>query len=109
MKKIVPIFFSGLVFLSQATLHADVYWNNNNGAGDRNWATSSNWLGGLPNSSITAIIKPWDIPANFPVVSTAGNFANSIYLDTHSALQIASQGVLTANSLVTGQWGTWQT
>lgn len=109
MKKIVPIFFSGLVFLSQATLRADVFWNN--GGGDRNWANAANWAGGgtglLPSAAGagSAIIKPWDIPANFPVVSTAGNFANSIYLDTNSALQIASQGVLTATSLITGQWG----
>lgn len=105
MKKTRSILLFVLSIVSHSSLHADVYWNNNNGAGDRNWATSSNWLGGLPNSSITAIIKPWDIPANFPVVSSAGNFANSIYLDTNSALQVASQGVLTANSLVTGQWG----
>jgi len=99
------ISFTLVLLVSATGLRADVLWNNNNGLGDRNWATSSNWLGGSPNTGVTAIIRPWDIPANFPIVSTSGNTAGSIYLDVNSALRIASQGVLTANSLVTGQWG----
>ena len=100
--------FTLALFISASGLRADVYWNNNNSqapGGDRNWANSSNWLGGAPSSGVTAIINPWDIPANFPIVSTSGNTAGSIYLAANSALQIASQGVLTAGNLITGQWG----
>lgn len=103
--KYLIVSLSLVLSLSKEGLRADVYWNNNNGQGDRNWSTSSNWIGGSPGLGITAIIKPWDIPANFPVVSTSGNVADSIYLDANSALRIASQGVLTASQLITGQWG----
>lgn len=108
MKQLKLVALTLAVLSLAGILHADVYWNNNNSqspGGDRNWANSYNWLGGSPSLGVTAIIKPWDIPANFPIVNTSGNTAGSVYLEPGSALRIASQGVLTANSLVTGQWG----
>jgi hypothetical protein len=108
MKKIQLITMLFAFSVASHALHADVYWNNNNGyapGGDRDWSNPYNWLGGAPSYDVTAIVQPWNIPANFPIVSTSGNYANSIYLAANSALQIASQGVLNANSLVTGQWG----
>jgi len=108
MKKTNLIILAFALCAQSHSLFADSQWNNNNSlapGGDRDWSNSANWLGGLPNIGVTAIVNPWDIPANFPIVSTSGNYANSIYLAANAALRIASQGVLTANNLITGQWG----
>jgi hypothetical protein len=88
---------------------ADVYWNDNNGAlpgGDRNWANAANWIGGLPSApgAGNAIVKPWYLPSTFPLVSTAGNTANQIYIDADASLGITG-GDLSAIDLVTGIWG----
>jgi hypothetical protein len=88
---------------------ADVYWNDNNGelpGGDRNWANAANWINGLPSApgAGSAIVKPWYLPSTFPLVSTAGNTANQIYIDTDASLGITG-GDLSAIDLVTGVWG----
>jgi len=108
MKKTNLIILAFALCVQSHSLLADVNWNNNNGyapGGDRDWSNPYNWLGGAPSYDVTAIVQPWNIPANFPIVSTSGNFAGSIYLAENAALRIASQGVLTATSLITGQWG----
>ena len=85
-----------------------VYWNNNNGAGDRSWSVSSNWNGGKPTSGDTALIMgtEWSISlANMPIVSTANNFANQIYIRSGAGLSVTAGGLLNATDLITGQNG----
>jgi len=85
-----------------------VYWNNNNGTGDRSWSVSSNWNGGAPTSADTALIMgtEWSISlANMPVVSTANNFANQIYIRSGAGLSVTAGGLLNATDLITGQNG----
>jgi len=85
-----------------------VYWNNNNGSGDRSWSVSSNWNGGAPNSGDTALIKgtEWGITLlNMPIVSTANNFANQIYIRSGAGLSVTAGGLLNATDLITGQNG----
>jgi hypothetical protein len=85
-----------------------VYWNNNNGAGDRSWSVSSNWNGGAPTSGDTALIMgtEWSISlANMPIVSTANNFANQIYIRSGAGLSVTAGGLLNATDLITGQNG----
>ena len=89
---------------------ADVYWNNNNGTapgGDRNWANAANWINGLPSApgAGNAIVKPWYIPATYPIVSTTGNTANQIYIDANASLDILGGGGLSATDLITGIYG----
>ena len=88
---------------------ADVYWNDNNGTppgGDRNWANAANWIGGLPSApgAGSAIVYPWYVASTFPLVSTAGNTANQIYIATDASLGITG-GDLSAIDLITGIWG----
>ena len=88
---------------------ATVYWNNNNGSGDRSWSVSSNWNGGAPTSGDTAVIMgtEWSITsANMPIVSTANSFANQIYVNIGAALSVTTGGLLNATDLITGINGT---
>jgi hypothetical protein len=85
-----------------------VYWNNGNGTGDRSWSVSSNWNGGAPTSADTALIMgtEWSISlANMPIVSTANNFANQIYIRSGAGLSVTTGGLLNATDLITGQNG----
>ena len=88
---------------------AVVYWNNNNNTGDRSWSVSTNWNGGAPNSGDTAVIMgtDWGITLlNMPIVSTANNFANQIYVNKGAALSVTTGGLLNATDLITGIDGT---
>ena len=106
MKPILFGIVTALILLAQGeNASADVYWNNNNGSGDRSWSVSSNWNGGAPTSGDTALIMgtEWSISlANMPVVSTANNFANQIYVRSGAGLSIAAGGLLNATDLITG-------
>jgi len=85
-----------------------VYWNNGNGTGDRSWSVTSNWNGGAPTSADTALIMgtEWSISlANMPIVSTANNFANQIYIRSGAGLSVTTGGLLNATDLITGQNG----
>lgn len=85
-----------------------VYWNNNNGAGDRSWSVSSNWSGGAPTIADTAFIMgtEWSFTsANMPIVSTANNYANQIYVRSGAGLSVTTGGLLTATDLITGNDG----
>jgi hypothetical protein len=112
MKKrigIVTVVMTAALFAMSQAARADVYWNNNNGVspgGDRNWANAANWIGGLPSApgAGNAIVKPWNTPASFPLVSTTGNTANDIYIDIGASLGVTG-GDLSASTLVTGIWG----
>jgi hypothetical protein len=82
-----------------------VYWNNQDGSGNRSWSVSSNWNGGAPTSGDTALIMgtEWNISlANMPIVSTANNFANQIYVRAGAGLSITTGGLLSATDLITG-------
>lgn len=97
-----------LVASMQNASATTVYWNNNNGTGDRSWSVSSNWNGGAPTSADTALIMgtEWGISlANMPIVSTANNFANQIYIRSGAGLSVAAGGLLNATDLITGQNG----
>jgi hypothetical protein len=88
---------------------ATVYWNNNNGSGDRSWSVSSNWNGGAPTSGDTALIMgtEWSISlANMPIVNTANNYANQIYVRSGAGLSVTTGGLLNATDLITGINGT---
>ena len=92
-----------------ASAFGDVYWNDNNGTlpgGDRNWANAANWIGGLPSApgAGSAIVYPWYVPSTFPIVSTAGNTANQVYIAANASLGITG-GDLSATDLITGAWG----
>ena len=110
MKPILFGFFTALILVAQSeNASADVYWNNNNGSGDRSWSVWSNWNGGAPSSGDTALIMgtEWGITlANMPVVSTANNFANQIYVRAGAGLSVTTGGLLTATDLITGINGT---
>ncbi len=85
-----------------------VYWNNNNGAGDRSWSVSSNWSGGAPTRADTAFIMgtEWNFTSgNMPIVSTANNYADQIYVRSGAGLSVVAGGLLTATDLITGQNG----
>ena len=101
---ISPLVFVLFVALSPFAT-ADVYWNNNNGAGDRSWANAANWIGGLPSApgAGNAVIKPWPDLSQTPIVNTTGNTANQIYLEGGSFFTLVAGGGLTSTALITGQ------
>ena len=88
---------------------AVVYWNNNNGSGDRSWSVGSNWNSGTaPTSADTAMIMgtAWSISLlNMPIISTANNFANQVYVQSGAGLSVRAGGLLTATDLITGNDG----
>ena len=101
MKQIISKFPLLLVVLSLfSSVHADVYWNNANGSGDRSWGNAANWAGGgtglLPSASGAgnAIIKPWPVLSQFPIVNTLNNTANEVYLTEGSFLSVVTGGSL---------------
>lgn len=99
------ILFVAPIYNASATT---VYWNNNNGTGDRSWSVTSNWNGGAPTSADTALIMgtEWSISLlNMPIVSTANNFANQIYIRSGAGLSVTAGGLLNATDLITGQNG----
>ena len=111
MKQIISKFPLLLVVLSLfSSVHADVYWNNANGSGDRSWGNAANWAGGgtglLPSASGAgnAIIKPWPVLSQFPIVNTLNNTANEVYLTEGSFLSVVTGGSLVSSAYVTGQW-----
>jgi len=111
MKQILSGMVAAVLLVSQVEKASavTVYWNNNNGSGDRSWSVWSNWNGGAPSSGDTALIMgtEWGITlANMPVVSTANNFANQIYVRAGAALSVTTGGLLTATDLITGVNGT---
>ena len=111
MKQILSGMLAAIMLVSQVEKASavTVYWNNNNGSGDRSWSVSSNWNGGAPTSGDTALIMgtEWGITlANMPVVSTANNFANQIYVRAGAGLSITTGGLLNATDLITGINGT---
>ena len=82
-----------------------VYWNNDNGYGDRTWSDDYNWNGGAPTSQDNALIMgtEWNISLNnMPIVNSANNFANQIYVRAGAGISIVTDGLLTANDLITG-------
>ena len=102
-KLTAAILFVAPMFNASATT---VYWNNNNGTGDRSWSVTSNWNGGAPTSADTALIMgtEWGISL-MPIVSTANNYANQIYVRAGAGLSVTAGGLLTATDLITGQNG----
>jgi len=111
MKQILSGMVATILLVSQVEKASavTVYWNNNNGSGDRSWSVSSNWNGGAPNSGDTAVIMgtDWGITLlNMPIVSTANNFANQIYVNKGAALSVTTGGLLNATDLITGIDGT---
>jgi hypothetical protein len=111
MKHILSKITAAILFVAsmQNASASTVHWNNNNGTGDRSWSVSSNWSGGAaPTSADTALIMgtEWSISlANMPVVSTANNFANQIYIRSGAGLSVTAGGLLNATDLITGQNG----
>ena len=111
MKQILSGIVATIILITQIEKAgaSTVYWNNNNGSGDRSWSVSSNWNGGAPTSADTALIMgtEWSISlANMPIVSTANNFANQIYVKNGAALSVTTGGLLNATDLITGIDGT---
>jgi hypothetical protein len=111
MKQILSGIVATIILITQIEKAgaSTVYWNNDNGSGDRSWSVSSNWLGGAPSSGDTALIMgtEWLInSANMPIVSTANNFANQIYVRAGAGLSITTGGLLSATDLITGINGT---
>jgi hypothetical protein len=102
-KLTAAILFVAPMYNASATT---VYWNNNNGTGDRSWSVTSNWNGGAPTSADTALIMgtEWGISL-MPIVSTANNYANQIYVRAGAGLSVTAGGLLTATDLITGQNG----
>jgi len=110
MKQILSGIVATIILVTQINKASatTVYWNNNNGTGDRSWSVSSNWNGGAPTSGDTALIMgtEWSISlANMPIVSTANNFANQIYIRSGAGLSVTAGGLLNATDLITGQNG----
>jgi hypothetical protein len=110
MKQIFLGVIATIIIVSQAEKASAtvVYWNNNNGAGDRSWSVSSNWSGGAPTIADTAFIMgtEWSFTsANMPIVSTANNYANQIYVRSGAGLSVTTGGLLNATDLITGQNG----
>jgi hypothetical protein len=84
---------------------ATVYWNNDNGYGDRSWSDDYNWNGGSPTSMDNALIMgtEWNISLdNMPIVNTANNFADQIYVRRGAGISITTNGSLLAKDLITG-------
>lgn len=109
MKQIISASLAmGFAFLSAIQSKADVYWNN--GGGDRSWGNASNWAGGgtglLPSASGAgnAIVKPWPVLSQFPIVNTLNNTANDVYLTEGSFLSVVTGGSLITSKYITGQW-----
>lgn len=109
MKQIMsPLLAIVFALSATGTIQADVYWNN--GGGDRSWGNAANWAGGgtglLPSASGAgnAIIKPWPVLADWPIVNTLNNTANDVYLTEGSFLSVVAGGSLVANKYITGQW-----
>lgn len=105
MKHIIPSFLAfGFAFFTTASLKADVYWNN--GGGDRSWGNSANWIGGLPSGAGAgnAIVKPWPVLADWPIVNTLNNTAGEVYLTEGSFLSVVAGGSLLTSKYITGQW-----
>ena len=105
LKLTAAILFMAPMHNASATV---VYWNNNNGAGDRSWSVSSNWSGGAPTRADTAFIMgtEWNFTSgNMPIVSTANNYADQIYVRSGAGLSVVAGGLLTATDLITGQNG----
>jgi len=108
MKQII---FRSTLFLLLASMpmaQADVYWNN--GGGDRSWGNALNWAGGgtglLPSAAGAgnALVKPWPVLSQWPIVNTLNNTANEVYLTEGSFLSVVTGGSLTATKYITGQW-----
>ena len=106
LKLTAAILFMAPMHNASATV---VYWNNNNGAGDRSWSVSSNWnTGTTPTSADTAMIMgtAWSISlGNMPIVNTANNSAYQVYVQSGAGLSITAGGLLTATDLITGNDG----
>lgn len=109
MKQIISASLAvGFAFFSAIQSKADVYWNN--GGGDRSWGNAANWAGGgtglLPSApgAGNAIIKPWPVLADGPIVNTLNNTANDVYLTEGSFLNVVTGGSLLATGYITGQW-----
>ncbi len=105
MKQIMSFFLAiGFLFFSTGKVQADVYWNN--GGGDRSWGNSSNWIGGSPSGAGAgnAIIKPWPVLADWPIVNTLNNTAGEVYLTEGSFLSVVTGGSLLTSKYITGQW-----
>jgi hypothetical protein len=107
MKQILFGIVAAIILVTQSNKASagTVYWNNDNGTGDRSWSVTSNWNGGVPTSADTALIMgtEWSISlANMPIVNTANNFANQIYVRAGAGLSVTTGGSLTATDLITG-------
>jgi len=106
LKLTAAILFMAPMHNASATV---VYWNNNNGTGNRSWSVSSNWnTGTTPTSADTAMIMgtAWSISlGNMPIVSTANNYANQVYVESGAGLSVRAGGLLTATDLITGHDG----
>ncbi|MHC4912504.1 MAG: hypothetical protein ACYTE5_05810, partial [Planctomycetota bacterium] len=72
-----------LLGLAGSVLAVDVFWNNNNGTGDRLWTTATNWTPKEPNGSDYAIIDDYVDDANGPIIQS-GDIIEVDYLDTGS-------------------------
>ena len=111
MKQFFLVVVATIMIVAQAEkASADVvYWNNNNGSGNRSWSVGSNWNSGTaPTSADTAFIMgtEWSFTsANMPIVSTANNYANQIYVRSGAGLSVTTGGLLNATDLITGQNG----
>ncbi len=110
MKHILHKLTAAVLFVApmQNASAAVVYWNNNNGSGDRSWSVTSNWNGGTPTSADTAMIMgtAWSISlGNMPIVNTANNSAYQVYVQSGAGLSIRAGGLLTATDLITGNDG----
>ncbi len=109
MKHILSKITVAILFVaSMQYASADSIWNNNNGqsgGNNRNWAYSSNWIYGLPDSGTNVKISEWALSADaYPIVSTMGNTANQVYLNLGATLSVVNGGSLLVNSYITGQW-----
>lgn len=97
-------FALSITLVLSSFVQADVYWNN--GGGDRSWGNSANWIGGLPSGSGAgnAIIKPWPVLSQFPIVNTLNNTAGEVYLTEGSFMSVVTGGSLLTSGYITGQW-----
>jgi len=93
--------------MAGSVLAVNVYWNNNNGTGDRRWTTASNWTPKIPDGNDYAIVDDYVDDGNGPIIQ-AGDIALAEYLDSGSEVPppegVESVITMTGGTLTVGGW-----
>jgi hypothetical protein len=96
-----------MLCLAGSALAVDVFWDNNEGTGDRLWTTATNWTPKEPNGSDYAIIDDYVDDGNGPII-LSGDIIEVDYLDTGSVNPppegVESVLTMTGGSLTVHGW-----